>query len=300
MTYRFRIYAVLMAGVLALLAGQPAEADDVAGGLLQELKKQIVQAIPREFVQEIKQQFAQEIKKQLVAEVKRELIDNVRPQAISAGMSQMSRLQTDDKNSEIGSVVAAVGKLLQTKEYPRTQNLDQSTPPESTPAHRTLRAGLVAVVTNASNPVRTLTVDQVKRLFTGEYTNWNQVGGPDLEVKVVVWSGNTVELEDLMKASIARDGLTLRYASFLIPAVDRAKGAIGFLTTRNVEQVEFVTRHEAIQKIAIRADEHSPAVNPGVGAIRSGSYPMMVGQTTKSMHPGNPSHASARVSLGLR
>ncbi|MBI5251028.1 MAG: substrate-binding domain-containing protein [Desulfomonile tiedjei] len=301
MIFRNRIYIVLMAGVLAFSVASQAKAEDMSGGLLQELKKHIVQAIPREFVQEITKQFIEEIKKELAAEVKRELAQESGPGAMAAVMPQTNRLPVDNNGSDIVSMTAAVGKqLLLVKEHPGNHRLGQSPPTDSSPSERTLRAGLVAVVTNATNPVKTLTVGQVKRLFTGEYSNWNQVGGPDLPVKVVIWSENAVELEDLMKEPSSPDRLTLRYASLLIPAVDRTKGAIGFLTTRNVEQVEFVTKHEAIQKIAIRINEHSPAVNPGIGSAHSGSYPMMVDQIKLDMERGNPRQASARVSSGIQ
>lgn len=41
--------------------------------------------------------------------------------------------------------------------------------------------GLVFVV-NADNPVDSLTVEQVQKIYTGEYTNWSQVGGDDVEI----------------------------------------------------------------------------------------------------------------------
>ena len=41
--------------------------------------------------------------------------------------------------------------------------------------------GLVFVV-NADNPVDSLTVEQVQKIYTGEYTNWSQVGGDDVAI----------------------------------------------------------------------------------------------------------------------
>ena len=38
--------------------------------------------------------------------------------------------------------------------------------------------GIVAVV-NPNNPVNDLTKDQLAKIFSGEITNWNEVGGPD-------------------------------------------------------------------------------------------------------------------------
>jgi phosphate transport system substrate-binding protein len=43
----------------------------------------------------------------------------------------------------------------------------------------------VAVIVNPSNPVDGLTKTQVAEVFEGKITNWNQVGGPDLEIGLV-------------------------------------------------------------------------------------------------------------------
>ena len=43
----------------------------------------------------------------------------------------------------------------------------------------------IAVVVNPSNKVNDLTMDQVKKIFTGEITNWKEVGGSDKAIVVV-------------------------------------------------------------------------------------------------------------------
>ena len=39
----------------------------------------------------------------------------------------------------------------------------------------------IVVAVHATNPVRTLTRQQIKDLMTGKIRNWKQVGGPDLD-----------------------------------------------------------------------------------------------------------------------
>lgn len=48
----------------------------------------------------------------------------------------------------------------------------------------------VVVFLHASNPVNTLTKEQMKGLFTGKITNWKEVGGSDSPV-IVVWGKNS-------------------------------------------------------------------------------------------------------------
>ncbi|GFE61841.1 substrate-binding domain-containing protein [Geobacter sp. AOG2] len=44
----------------------------------------------------------------------------------------------------------------------------------------------IVVVTNKENPVKKLSADQLRGIFSGEIENWNQVGGPDMPI-MVVW-----------------------------------------------------------------------------------------------------------------
>ena len=39
-------------------------------------------------------------------------------------------------------------------------------------------------VVNINNPVKSLTVSQIQKIYTGEITNWSQVGGKDASIKV--------------------------------------------------------------------------------------------------------------------
>ncbi len=43
----------------------------------------------------------------------------------------------------------------------------------------------IAIVTNTANPVEDLTLDQLAGIFSGEITNWSEVGGNDGEIVVI-------------------------------------------------------------------------------------------------------------------
>ena len=43
----------------------------------------------------------------------------------------------------------------------------------------------IAIVVNPENPVADLTLDQIAKIFTGEITNWSEVGGNDAEIAAI-------------------------------------------------------------------------------------------------------------------
>ena len=119
-------------------------------------------------------------------------------------------------------------------------------------------------------------MDHVRKLASGEYTNWNQVGGPDRPVKVVTVRGGRASAESILKTTLASTTATLAFNSFIIPAVDQNAGALGLIATSTLEQLDFIGKNDAVKVIGIkRENTDSPAVAPSRIAVFTGSYPMM-------------------------
>jgi len=134
------------------------------------------------------------------------------------------------------------------------------------------QAGL-AVITRTRNPLNELAFDQLKGLYTGEYDNWKQVGGPDEAVRCLtrrvpesggaVFFSNTV-LKDAPFG--ARTVMTETWDAILKVCSTAQDMPIGIVPhTRDLKGVKV---------LAIKTDDKSPAVLPKDENIKNQSYPI--------------------------
>jgi len=90
----------------------------------------------------------------------------------------------------------------------------------------------VVVIVHKDNPVKTLTWKQLKAINTGAVTNWKQVGGPNLPIKVVTsHAGSATRLffQKLVmeNAAYSEQATTVWTTEKEIAEVSMDKGAIG-------------------------------------------------------------------------
>ena len=105
-------------------------------------------------------------------------------------------------------------------------------------AHKIALDG-IGVVINPANPVEDLTMEQIAQIYTGEITNWKDVGGEDMEIYVVGredGSGTRDAFE-----SVTGVGENAKYASMQTSTgaakttVATTPGAIGYVSFDSVD-----------------------------------------------------------------
>lgn len=95
----------------------------------------------------------------------------------------------------------------------------------------------VAFITHPSNPVSALSHQQLKDIITGTTTNWKDVGGPDLPIRVVATQngGGTImalRAQLLGGGEITAPGAArLESARHVVNAVEQLPGALGIAQT---------------------------------------------------------------------
>lgn len=97
----------------------------------------------------------------------------------------------------------------------------------------------IAIIVNKDSKVEDLTVEQIAGIFTGEITNWNEVGGDDLEISCIgreSGSGTRDGFESVTKTSdkckLAQE---LTSTGAVISAVQNNKNAIGYASLSAVD-----------------------------------------------------------------
>jgi phosphate transport system substrate-binding protein len=127
----------------------------------------------------------------------------------------------------------------------------------------------VAIYVNDSNPVRQLTPEQLKSIYTGDVTNWKQVGGSD--APIVLYSrenssGTYVFVKEhvLKNEDYAPNAQTLPGTAAVVNAVAKEKNGIGYggaAYAKGVKEVRIVGKD-------------GQAWAPSAENVKSGKYPL--------------------------
>lgn len=122
----------------------------------------------------------------------------------------------------------------------------------------------IAVIVHARNPVRTLTMTQLRAIYAGQIRRWSDVGGDSAAITVITreeGSGTRDTFQEIVmgaKATIASDALVTAYSGGLRKMVAEDPHAIGYVT--------FSQLNERIHAIAL------DGVAPTEASIRNATY----------------------------
>ncbi len=145
-----------------------------------------------------------------------------------------------------------------------------------TPVEVTVALDAIAVVVHPSNPVEGLTLPQLSAIYTGQITNWRQVGGEDRPIVLLSRESNSGTyvyfLENVIRLGQKSD-LLFHPDTLLMPSsegisaeVRQNPNAIGY------DGLGYVTPDQKMLGVAV--DSASPYVLPSVETVNDGSYPV--------------------------
>ena len=136
-------------------------------------------------------------------------------------------------------------------------------------AYPIARDGL-SVYLNTANPVKELSLAQLRDIYVGKITNWKEVGGND--AAIILYSrenssGTYTYFKDnvLMGKDFAPRAQTLQGTAAVVNAVSKDANGIGYGGAAYAKGIKFA---------AVKKDDKSPAVLPSLETVRNGSYPI--------------------------
>ena len=123
----------------------------------------------------------------------------------------------------------------------------------------------VAIIVHPSNPVKNLTLDQVRDIYSGKVTNWKDVGGPDLQIVMSgrETSSGTYEVfgEKVMRGEkIAASAETVGSNGAMRQKVQSTQAGIGYVGLGFVD--------ETVKAVTVNGIEATRAT------VLSGKYPI--------------------------
>lgn len=135
----------------------------------------------------------------------------------------------------------------------------------------------IAIIVNPDNPVDYLTMEQISAIYSGEFTNWKEVGGEDRPIVRLSRETNSGThiyfLEQVLRLGDKNSDLLFSTNTLLLPSsegiikeVSQNPNAIGY------DGLGYVTKE--VKVIAVAQHEGGKYYLPSPETVNSGEYPI--------------------------
>lgn len=128
----------------------------------------------------------------------------------------------------------------------------------------------IAIYMHEKNPLKEITLAQIKDIYMGKITNWKDVGGEDK--KIVVYSrennsGTYVYFKEhvLKDEDFTADAQTLPGTAAVINAVSKDTYSIGY---------GGIAYAKGVRVVPVKKDKNEKAIVPSMESVRANTYPI--------------------------
>jgi len=141
--------------------------------------------------------------------------------------------------------VAAMSRFMKKDEYNKAVEAGRM------PVPFTICMDGVCLIVHPSNPVKQLTKEQVKKIYTGEITNWREVGGPNTPIVAISRDTSSGTYEVFHELVLDKDKLgdKVEFANSnpqIFTRVSTTQGAVGYVGLGFVKAGVTAVRYEGV------------------------------------------------------
>ncbi|MBE0430918.1 MAG: phosphate ABC transporter substrate-binding protein [Dehalococcoidia bacterium] len=181
----------------------------------------------------------------------------------------------------IAALIDGTTEVAQSSRLIRQSEIDQAQARGVNPYEITVAQDALAVVVHPSNPVTELTIAQLSAIYSGQITNWQELGGEDLPIVVLsrdTNSGTHVFFKEtvVQMRGLATEETSLEYGPNVLFLPSTSAGieeTAGNTRAIFYPGLAYVTAD--VQALAIKRTADDPAVLPSVETAQDGTYPVV-------------------------
>ena len=180
----------------------------------------------------------------------------------------------------IAALINGTTDICQASRTIKQSEIDQAEANGVEPYEIPVATDALSVVVHPSNPVSELTVAQLSAIYTGEITNWNEVGGNDVEIVAIARDTNSGTHVFFKEQVVQMKGLptedkSLEYGGDVLLLPSTKEGVSQVAGNPNAifyPGLGYVT--EEVKPLAIKQTADSTGVLPSVQTALDGTYPI--------------------------
>ena len=181
----------------------------------------------------------------------------------------------------IAALIDGTAEIAQSSRKIKQSEIDQATAKGVNPYEILVAADALAVVVHPSNPVSELTVAQLSAIYTGQITNWQELGGDDLDIVVLSRDTNSGTHVFFKEVVVQMEGLptqdkSLEYGPNVLFLPSTSAGIEE--TAKNPRAIfyaglAYVTAD--VETMAVKKTADDPGVLPSVETAVNLTYPLV-------------------------
>jgi len=180
----------------------------------------------------------------------------------------------------IAALINGTTDICQASRQIKQSEIDQAEANGVEPYEIQVATDALSVVVHPSNPVSELTILQLSAIYTGEITNWNEVGGNDIEIVAIARDTNSGTHVFFKEHVVQMQGLpaedkSLEYGGNVLMLPSTEEGVNQVADNPNAvfyPGLGYVT--EAVKSLAIKQTADSTGILPSLQTALDGTYPI--------------------------